>query len=298
MKHYHVYLVGFVIVTVIGLSFDISLYLILSLIGIPEAQLYYQIAESFIAVVFGYAAIKLLAKSVIAYGKLRPTIEEVLLSKVISLLGYAIMVLLVLSIFEINITGLLVGAGFLGIVIGLASQATLGNLFAGVSMMAAKPFTKGERITFSTWQYGMMPPSYAHRTLLPGYSGVIKYIGLMYTQLILDDGRVIAIPNGVMNQAAIINYAVSNTINVEFRVELPINIDFYKFKKELRSSIGRRKKLKTRIKSALNVSITDIGISNYGLDVQTMTIIENETYVKNALSEIVFEAVRAANASK
>lgn len=298
MRHFYEYIVGFIIIIAAGILSGILLPQFLGLTGIPNAKLYYNAAESLITIAFGYAAITLFTKFVIEYGKPRPTIDEVLLSKIISLLGYAIIALLVMFIFEINITGLLISAGFLGIVIGLASQATLGNLFAGISMMAAKPFNKGERITLSTWQYGAIPPSYVHGLILPGYSGVIKYIGLMYTKLILDDGRALVVPNGVMNQAAIINYAVSDAINVEFRTELPISIDFYKFKRKMLNSIEKHKKLKACLKSELNLSITDIEVSYYGLDVQAMVTIENEAYAKSVLSEAVFETVRAIKAPK
>jgi small-conductance mechanosensitive channel len=298
LKPYYAYLTGFLLLVAFGLALGISLGYILEQIGFYGTLLYYQIAESLITLVLGYAAIKLLSKAIIAYGKPRPTVDEVPLSKVVGLFGYGVLALLILSIFEINITGLLVGAGFLSIVVGLASQATLGNLFAGISMMVAKPFIVGDRITFSTWQYGLVPPSYTHGSLLPGYSGVIKDIGLMYTKLVLDDGRVLLLPSGIMNQAAIINYSISDKVDVEFRVELPIKTDLSKFRKEVARSIAKDKMLKSSVKNALNINIMDISLSNYGINVHTEATIESETYVKKVLSEAVFSAVRSVNARK
>ncbi|MEM4224776.1 MAG: mechanosensitive ion channel, partial [Desulfurococcaceae archaeon] len=44
-------------------------------------------------------------------------------------------VLIALSILRIYLTGFLLAAGFAGIVIGLAAQQTLGNFFAGLTLL-------------------------------------------------------------------------------------------------------------------------------------------------------------------
>ncbi len=289
MKSHYKYVLEFVLFTIIGSALCILLPYEPSLFYIPAVPIYYQIAAALAGLVFGYLAISALSNAILSYGKFRPTIDEVQLTRVVKMLGYTIVFLAILAVFGVNLTGLLVSAGFLGIVIGLASQATLGNLFAGVSMMAAKPFAVGERVTFTTWQYGLMPPSYAHRVITPGYSGIIKNIGLMYTKLVLDDGRVLVVPNGVMNQAAVVNYSASDTINVEFRVELPISVDFFKFKGALQRGIARNKKLGISAKGNVKVNITDIGVSNYGIDVQINVAVKNEAHVKSELSELVFK---------
>ncbi len=46
----------------------------------------------------------------------------------------------ILSIFGYNLTVVLAGLGFMGIVIGYAAQATLANFFAGLQMMFDRPF--------------------------------------------------------------------------------------------------------------------------------------------------------------
>ena len=151
--------------------------------------------------------------------------------------------------------------------------------------MAAKPFANGDKITFSTWQYGLLPPSYTHSSLLPGYSGIIIDVGLIYTRIKLDDGPSIFVPNGIINQAVIINYSLSDIKCVTIRVEL-VRKDFDTFQKEIIKRVRLHKKLSRIVKNNLDIRINDIGIMNYGVNVTATVPIENEAYVQAELSKI------------
>jgi small-conductance mechanosensitive channel len=50
----------------------------------------------------------------------------------------------ILGLFGYNLTVILAGLGFMGIVIGYAAQATLANFFAGLQMMFDRPFKIGD----------------------------------------------------------------------------------------------------------------------------------------------------------
>jgi Small-conductance mechanosensitive channel len=52
----------------------------------------------------------------------------------------------ILLSWDININGFLASAGVLGIVLGLAAQDTVSNLFAGIFLMADSPFKEGDYI--------------------------------------------------------------------------------------------------------------------------------------------------------
>ena len=290
-KAYYLYFVGFVTAIIVGAALALISPSILGAVGI-SATTYGQVVEAAIAVVLGYVALKLLSLSILAYGKRKQRLDEKPLARLTSLLGYVIIFFLLLSLFGINLTGALIGAGFLGIVIGLASQSTLGNLFAGLSMMAAKPFAIGDRITFSTWQYGIQPSTYMHRMLVPGYSGIVDEIGLMYTRLKLDDGTNLFVPNGVMNQAAIINYSVSDAISINFRVELPMAVSFGEFKRRALHEIERHKRLKAKVQREVQVRVTDTGLTSYGVDFRVESRIEDEEYVKEEMSSLALKVVK------
>jgi small-conductance mechanosensitive channel/CRP-like cAMP-binding protein len=72
---------------------------------------------------------------------------------IFALAAYVLLTALILKSFfpELSLGALLSGSALLGIILGLALQDTLGNLFAGVSLQADKPFEVGDVITVGSW---------------------------------------------------------------------------------------------------------------------------------------------------
>ncbi len=86
---------------------------------------------------------------------------------------------------------LAVGGAFTAVVLGLAAQQTLGNLFAGTVLLSTRPFRVGERVRL---QGGPMAGQ---------IEGVVGSLGLFYTTLIAGQDRTL-IPNSVVLQLAIV----------------------------------------------------------------------------------------------
>src|SRR5581483_6133158 len=61
-----------------------------------------------------------------------------------SIVGYVITVAAAIAV--VDISHVLAGAGVAGIVLGIAAQQSLGNVFAGLVLLVSKPFTVGDRI--------------------------------------------------------------------------------------------------------------------------------------------------------
>jgi len=76
-----------------------------------------------------------------------------LMRDIFSLVLYvtAVAVILKLHFAELSFGALLSGSALLGIILGLALQDTLGNLFSGISLHADKPFQVGDVITVGKW---------------------------------------------------------------------------------------------------------------------------------------------------
>jgi small conductance mechanosensitive channel len=104
---------------------------------------------------------------------------------------------------------LAVGGGFTAVVLGLAAQQTLGNLFAGMVLLSARPFRVGERVRF---QAGAL----AGRT-----EGVVSSLGLLYTTLARGEDRIL-IPNSVVLSSAVVPLREPEPVDV--RVRLPAGI--------------------------------------------------------------------------
>ena len=215
--------------------------MLLSIMGIFLASLlieiisYFNVIEVYKPILYaitivsiGILSIEIISSGIKRYIEYKGISKEA--SKVADLfrvIAYAILVIVVLGALNINVTGLLLSAGFLGIVIGLAAQTTLGNVFSGLSLIIAKPFRPSDFITIHAWQTNIQPPSYLHQEFVPGYSGVVASIGLMYTRLIDGNGTPIYIPNSTVNGALIINHhrAKARVIKISFDVMISIPID-------------------------------------------------------------------------
>ncbi|HEY9402354.1 MAG TPA: mechanosensitive ion channel family protein, partial [Pyrinomonadaceae bacterium] len=75
-----------------------------------------------------------------------------LIRDLFSIVAYILIVAFILKhFFDLSLGALLSGSALLGIILGLALQDTLGNLFSGISLHADKPFEVGDVITVGKW---------------------------------------------------------------------------------------------------------------------------------------------------
>ncbi|HEX4727772.1 MAG TPA: mechanosensitive ion channel family protein, partial [Jatrophihabitans sp.] len=95
-----------------------------------------------------------------------------------------------LSLLRVNLGNLLVGGAVTGVVIGIAAQQTLGNFFAGLVLLFARPYVPGQRVKIRTGAMG------------GPFEGVILGAGLMYTTIDTEEG-VVSMPNAGLLAAAI-----------------------------------------------------------------------------------------------
>ncbi len=104
----------------------------------------------------------------------------------------------------VSAESILLSAGLTGVVLGLASQTVLANVFAGILLVFADPFRPGDRVGFITWQFGILGSSYPHESVPPTYTGTVEDVGLTYTVVALDVGGYAKIPNGIVIQALVV----------------------------------------------------------------------------------------------
>jgi small conductance mechanosensitive channel len=108
----------------------------------------------------------------------------------IRLLTIALMLAVALRIAGLKADTLAVGGAFTAIVLGLAAQQTLSNLFAGLVLISTRPFRVGERVRF---QGG---------PLAGQIEGIVGSLGLFYTTLV-DGADRILVPNNTILQIAV-----------------------------------------------------------------------------------------------
>jgi small-conductance mechanosensitive channel len=147
----------------------------------------------------------------------------------IYVLSFIIAGLIVLKIWGIDTTIILQSSVLLGLILGLALQPILSNLFAGIIILSTRYVEVGKRIRIISSQipYGLtQSPAYKFFSVESsdlGYKGVIKKVTLFYSVFETERGDEIRIPNSILLQSVILDVEKENTV-VSIRVEYPLKL--------------------------------------------------------------------------
>jgi small conductance mechanosensitive channel len=120
----------------------------------------------------------------------------------IRFIAVAATVLGAMAVAGISLQVLAVGGAFTAIVAGLAAQQTLGNVFAGMVLLSARPFRLGERIRLQAGAVG------------GSVEGIVSSLGLLYTTLARGDDRIM-VPNNVVLAAAVVPIREPDSVDVK-----------------------------------------------------------------------------------
>ncbi len=104
--------------------------------------------------------------------------------------GIIIVVFSVLSVLQVTIGKLLVGVGLAGVILGIAAQQSLGNIFAGLVLIAARPFRIGDHVRIRSGALGGI------------FDAWVREMSLTYVTLQTPDGE-LKVPNSGMLAAAV-----------------------------------------------------------------------------------------------
>jgi small-conductance mechanosensitive channel len=128
---------------------------------------------------------------------------------IIRLITLAITVLIALSVAGVNTASLVAGSAFTAVVLGLAAQQTLGNLFAGLVLLTARPFRVGERVRLQAGALGGI------------HEGIVSSLGLMYTTLARGEDQIM-IPNSGVISAVVVPLKEPEPVDVRVRLSAGI----------------------------------------------------------------------------
>jgi Mechanosensitive ion channel len=104
--------------------------------------------------------------------------------------GYLFVAFSALTVLDVSVQRLLVGAGLAGVVLGIAAQQSLGNIFAGLVLIFARPFVVGDHIRIRSAALGGILDVW------------VLEMSLTYVTVRADDG-VLKIPNTAMLAAGV-----------------------------------------------------------------------------------------------
>lgn len=104
--------------------------------------------------------------------------------------GYAIALLGMFSMLSVPVGHLLLGGAIAGVVIGIAAQQSLGNVFAGLVLLVARPFAVGNHIRIRSGALG------------GEFYGTVTSMSLTYVSVLTDEGMP-KVPNSSLLAAAV-----------------------------------------------------------------------------------------------
>jgi small-conductance mechanosensitive channel len=117
--------------------------------------------------------------------------------------------------------GLLASSAVLGVIIGFASQRTLGNFVAGLLIAISQPVRLGDRVTYA------------------GEDGVIEEIGLTFTLIRTRDDARLVVPNEKLVSDTIRNASIrSRGTFAEMTVQVPLAADLSSVVEALRDEVS------------------------------------------------------------
>jgi small-conductance mechanosensitive channel len=132
--------------------------------------------------------------------------------------------------------GLLASSAVVGLIIGFASQRTLGNFVAGILIAVAQPVRLGDRVTYN------------------GEEGVVEEIGLTYTFIRTPDQARIVVPNEKLASDTIRNASIrSEAAYAEVQVQVPLSTDLRAARDALAAEVASEQEAAVYV-SALNGS--------------------------------------------
>jgi small-conductance mechanosensitive channel len=141
-------------------------------------------------VVFGLLAVRSLGNQLADLVRAHAgTATAASLRVLVLIVGYVAVLLLALDVFAVPVGNLLLGGAVTGIVLGIAAQQALGNIFAGLVLLIARPYVPGQRVRLVGGSIGAQ-------------EGVVTSVGLVYTTLATDDGP-LNVPNSALLGAGI-----------------------------------------------------------------------------------------------
>ena len=187
---------------------DLAVTLVVILVGsLPSAG---QVLLTFVILLVGYMGADTLSDTVRDLGDESDQLTEHQTEIMVRFGNIAILLVVVSGLFTLwglDLSGLLVGAGVLGIVLGLAARQTLGSIFAGIVLIVSQPFTVGDWVE------------------LGDNEGTVTHITVMYTEIREFDGKLVAIPNDIVSEQPIRNMSHQNILRLHTEVGIDYDSD-------------------------------------------------------------------------
>lgn len=172
-----------------GMWLSIGFVLIKVILIVIVAAIVVKVAKALIRKTFSVRI-----KGPLKYNERRQQTMSKLLENVVAYVVYFVAIIAVLSAFTIDITGLIAGAGVLGLAIGFGAQNLVRDVITGFFIIFEDQFSVGDYVRIGQAE------------------GTVEEIGLRTTKVKGFTGELFIFPNG--NVTDVVNFSIHNSIAV------------------------------------------------------------------------------------
>nr|WP_272904737.1 mechanosensitive ion channel family protein [Halobacterium sp. TGN-42-S1] len=124
--------------------------------------------------------------------------------RILQITLYIATLIAALGFWNVDLSGLLIGAGFAGIVLGMAARQTLGAVIAGLVLMFSRPFEIGDWVKIGDKH------------------GIVTDITIVNTRLQTFDGEYVMLPNDLVGSNEIVNRSRKGRL----RIHVEAGVDY------------------------------------------------------------------------
>ena len=167
--------------------------------------------------------------------------------KVLRVLIYIVAGFMIIADLGYDLSGLITGLGLGSVVVTIAAQDTLKNLFSGAMIILDKPFVIGDYIQFGT------------------YEGTVEDITFRSTKLRTLENSVAQVPNSVISGTTVVNISRIKQRMYTLNLSIVLNTDLGKLLKLQQDILEFLNKNEIVVENSANVIFRDVRPNDYNL---------------------------------
>ncbi len=224
-----------------------------------------------VKVVVGYVFIQLVNYLFKKYlGRQMNRQSSTVISRFIVYGGVILLVMMVLDNFNVKLTTLLGTAGVMGLVLGFASQTSIGNIVSGLFLISEKPFVIGDMIKVGD------------------KSGIVYSIDLLSIKIKTMDNQLIRVPN-----QTIISTEVTNITRFPIRrMDINIGVSYHDNLDKVEEVLREVARLNILVLDEPEPLVLFTGFGESSVDILFAVWFEKANYV--AVKNSVIKSIKAA----
>jgi small-conductance mechanosensitive channel len=182
-------------------------------------------------------------------------------------------------VLQLPVKGLLATSGAMAIIVGLALQSTLSDVFSGIVLNTTKPYQLNDRIA------------------IDGTQGTVVEIDWRSTHLMTDMGGIAVVPNSVAAKARIINYSRPGDVHgVSVIIAVPSSVRPRRAIDALEKTLRGTRALLTSRRAKVSVKSSHLEYTEYELK-GFIESAKSKNEVSNLMFDLAHRHLEAAGVS-